>query len=105
MVSRSETARVEGYAPIWGAADMYLYWLAEAGGGGERMKINWESFIAGFLLGALALKIVSNSGVVASTQYRGYGVPRTEEQRMATHYATYGTTELPPRGTGLQIVV
>jgi len=27
--------------------------------------------------------------------------PKTEEERAATHAATYGTTELPPRGTGL----
>lgn len=30
------------------------------------------------------------------------GVPRTEEQRKAEHKATYGTEELPPRGSGLQ---
>ena len=32
---------------------------------------------------------------------RGYGIPRTDEQRRARHYDLYGTEELPPRGTGL----
>lgn len=32
---------------------------------------------------------------------RPYGVPKTEEERRATHEALYGTTELPPRGTGI----
>lgn len=32
---------------------------------------------------------------------REYGVPKTTEERMATHYQQYGTTDLPPRGTGL----
>jgi len=30
-----------------------------------------------------------------------YGVPRTDAERQTTHYARYGTTNLPPRGTGL----
>lgn len=30
------------------------------------------------------------------------GVPRTEEQRKAEHKITYGSEELPPRGSGLQ---
>ena len=29
------------------------------------------------------------------------GVPKTEAERQAMHYARYGTTALPPRGTGL----
>ena len=33
---------------------------------------------------------------------RRYGQPRTEEERLERHYERYGTTELPPRGTGLQ---
>lgn len=33
---------------------------------------------------------------------RRLGVPRTEEERLARHEALYGTSELPPRGTGLQ---
>jgi len=28
------------------------------------------------------------------------GVPLTEEERMQRHYEIYGTTDLPPRGTG-----
>jgi hypothetical protein len=35
-------------------------------------------------------------------EYNPYGVPKTDEQRMMTHYAKYGTTNLPIRGTGLQ---
>ena len=33
---------------------------------------------------------------------RRYGQPRTEEERLKRHYERYGTTELPPRGTGLR---
>ena len=32
---------------------------------------------------------------------RRFGHPLTEEERRQRHYALYGTTELPPRGTGL----
>ena len=32
---------------------------------------------------------------------RQAGIPRTEAERMAQHYARYGNTSLPPRGTGL----
>ena len=32
---------------------------------------------------------------------RQYGVPKTEEERMLTHIANYGNSELPIRGTGL----
>ena len=32
---------------------------------------------------------------------RAYGVPKTEAERLATHSAIYGTTDLPPRGTGV----
>lgn len=35
-----------------------------------------------------------------STQRR-YGIPKTDAERQATHYARYGTTNLPVRGTGL----
>uniref|UniRef100_A0A6M3Y1N8 Uncharacterized protein n=1 Tax=viral metagenome TaxID=1070528 RepID=A0A6M3Y1N8_9ZZZZ len=31
---------------------------------------------------------------------REYGVPKTEEEREATHQALYGSSNLPPRGTG-----
>jgi len=33
---------------------------------------------------------------------RRKGRPRTEEERRARHKRLYGTTELPPRGTGLR---
>jgi len=32
---------------------------------------------------------------------RGFGVPLTEEQRAARHNELYGSTDTPPRGTGL----
>jgi hypothetical protein len=35
------------------------------------------------------------------SETRRLGHPLTEEERMQRHYALYGTTELPPRGTGL----
>ena len=31
-----------------------------------------------------------------------FGNPKTDEERMATHYSIYSTTDLPPRGTGLK---
>jgi hypothetical protein len=33
---------------------------------------------------------------------RPYGVPKTEAERRATHQQRFGTSELPPRGTGRQ---
>lgn len=33
---------------------------------------------------------------------RIYGQPLTDVERMQQHYARYGTTDLPPRGTGLE---
>jgi len=33
---------------------------------------------------------------------RRYGNPRTDEERKKRHKAKYGTTKLPPRGTGLK---
>lgn len=41
---------------------------------------------------------VSGLGVGGSPR-RGY--PKTEAERLATHKSLYGTSELPPRGTGL----
>ena len=32
---------------------------------------------------------------------RAYGVPKTEAERLATHSAIYGTTNIPPRGAGI----
>lgn len=34
---------------------------------------------------------------------RGLGVPRTDEERKLRHLQRYGTTVLPPRGTGLKL--
>jgi hypothetical protein len=36
-----------------------------------------------------------------STTIRRYGQPLTEEERRQRHYATFGDTNVPPRGTGL----
>ena len=33
---------------------------------------------------------------------RRYGRPRTDAERRKRHKALYGTTKLPPRGTGLR---
>ena len=33
-------------------------------------------------------------------EHRAYGVPKTESERLASHSAIYGTTNLPPRGAG-----
>ena len=33
---------------------------------------------------------------------RRFGTPLTDEQRAVRHLGTYGTTVLPPRGTGLK---
>lgn len=35
-----------------------------------------------------------------NSQARSPGLPRTEAERQRVHYARYGTTALPPRGTG-----
>jgi len=35
---------------------------------------------------------------------RRYGKPRTDEERRMRHYRRYGTTRLPPRGTGLRFL-
>ena len=32
---------------------------------------------------------------------RRFGRPKTDAERRATHKARFGTTKLPPRGTGL----
>ena len=33
---------------------------------------------------------------------RRLGNPKTDEERKATHFKKYGTTKLPPRGSGLK---
>lgn len=39
----------------------------------------------------------------APSAQRRLGNPKTDEERAATHLERYGTTDLPPRGTGLSI--
>lgn len=34
--------------------------------------------------------------------YRKLGHPRTDEERLARHRSIYGSSTLPPRGTGLR---
>jgi len=56
------------------------------------------------LLGGLATGIMDAAGWAARARglgVRGYGQPLTDQQRMQRHNALYGTTNLPPRGTGL----
>jgi len=36
-------------------------------------------------------------------QERRYGKPRTEAERRARHKRLFGTSKLPPRGTGLKL--
>jgi len=50
------------------------------------------------VVGYLLLRGASGAGRV-----RRFGVPKTEAERRATHLGRYGTSELPPRGTGLRI--
>lgn len=40
-------------------------------------------------------------GQAREDEERGAGIPFTVDERVRRHYAQYGTTELPPRGTGL----
>lgn len=53
--------------------------------------------ITAFLSGIMRGIFTGTAGL--GTQY-GYGNPRTEAQRRATHFARFGTTNVPPRGTG-----
>jgi len=39
--------------------------------------------------------------ILLSHPARRLGRPRTDEERRKRHKALFGTTELPPRGTGL----
>lgn len=41
---------------------------------------------------------------VTCGEARAPGVPKTESERLATHSTVYGTTNLPPRGTGLKTI-
>lgn len=38
---------------------------------------------------------------VTCGETRAPGVPKTESERLATHSAVYGTSNVPPRGSGL----
>ena len=46
-------------------------------------------------------EVYGSSFQMEQEESRRYGQPRTEEERLERHYERYGTTELPPRGTGL----
>lgn len=37
-----------------------------------------------------------------TTSTRRFGIPKTEAERTSTHLQRFGTTQLPPRGTGLR---
>ena len=47
------------------------------------------------------LNFIKEEGSERYGSTRRYGQPRTEEERLKRHYERYGTTKLPPRGTGL----
>jgi len=42
-----------------------------------------------------------HSRKTAKNKVRRLGKPKTDDERRATHRARYGTSKLPPRGTGL----
>jgi len=46
--------------------------------------------------------VCEECGLVSEGKPRRMGKPLTEEERRERHYERYGTTELPPRGTGLR---
>jgi len=60
-------------------------------------------------IGATIYYITKKKGSSYGSPETGLGVggaprkgrPKTEEERLATHKARFGTSELPPRGTGL----
>jgi len=49
-----------------------------------------------------APRLNPRSRTVGYDGVRSQGKPRTEEERKARHKKLFGTTELPPRGTGLK---
>lgn len=68
---------------------------------------NWLLYLA---IGGLAYYLLKKkSSPTGSPGLTGLGVggqprighPKTEQERMGTHYAMYGTVDLPPRGTGI----
>jgi len=63
--------------------------------------------IVGYFIGEQRIKIslgakgsLERSGMGAAGVPRA-GVPKTEAERLATHKAKYGSSELLPRGSGL----
>jgi hypothetical protein len=58
-------------------------------------------FVAKQLAGKTTFSHSSPAKYQTLSEPRRFGHPLTEEERMQRHYALYGTTELPPRGTGL----
>lgn len=55
----------------------------------------------GYVIGKSKCRPLEVSGIGAGGKGR-YGIPKTEEERLATHQAIYGSQELPPRGTGIK---
>jgi hypothetical protein len=53
------------------------------------------------VVGVVAVAIASQ-GKKKKVVVRRLGQPRTEEERRERHIERYGTSELPPRGTGLR---
>jgi len=63
--------------------------------------------LIGYVLYKIFTEEKETSGIGEMTGLGAAGIPRrgkpkTEEERMATHMARFGNTELPPRGTGLR---
>ncbi len=72
----------------------YLPYILVAAGAG----------IIGYFIGGERIKITLGSPArtgLGATGVPRLGQPKTQAQRLATHKARYGTSELPPRGTGL----
>jgi len=47
------------------------------------------------------MKPTQGSRTVGYDKERRFGMGRTDEERKARHKKLYGTTKLPPRGTGM----
>jgi len=67
------------------------------------------ALVVGFAVGYVVGKskeapiVLSSSGVtgIGAGGTSRLGAPKTMAERLATHQRIYGTSELPPRGTGL----
>lgn len=60
--------------------------------------------IIGYLIGEQRIKITLGSSKrtgLGATGVPRLGQPKGRAERLATHKARYGTSELPPRGSGL----